>query len=150
MSQKDRYERDEKAMRRRDRRKERGRDRKKAAVGLRLPFTGWKPRKRDSTRRYRQAKEAGYSEREAMLVAYAPFRFVPWKWRAVRKKRRETTVDYCKEFDISIPSKEDWKDYWAGGSTGIARIRRWEKASGRIDAQFGHLTIFDVFYEGGE
>ena len=124
----------------------------RVAVGLTIPRPGWEPARSTRNTRAKRADEAGFSSREAGIIEETPFKFAAWKWKEVRKARYNQMVEYCNKTGHSIPTDLDWKDYWNGKATSYtnSKIESWRRAAERVAAMYGHLTIFDIFYEGLE
>lgn len=133
-------------------RQQRQKEKKKRSTREATGLTNYKlrtgPSKLIKRRRIQKAQEAGYSSREIEIIVDAPFKFSPYRWKTIRKHRKEKTIKYCQETGHHIPTSRDWKDYWKDPDESVHLIiESWAEAARRVDAMFGHLTIFDIFYE---
>jgi len=116
---------------------------------------------------------AGFSKREIdTIIKTAPYRFNSRRWAAVKATREQEVEWYCSKWGMDRPEgPRDWEIYRLGRYSaayrnGSGRIRKewfranntekylagqrvdsWKEAAKRVDAQKGHLTIFDIFYD---
>ena len=119
-------------------------------IGLTPYSRGRGPSAGVKARRVRQAEEAGYSDFEIEIIRDAPFKLATWRWKEVRLDRKDRMLEYCKIAGHRIPTPKNWKDYRTGEAPWevLTIINSWKEAAKRIDAMYGHQTIFDIFYEG--